>query len=562
MKNKNKEKYLITSVLIAIICLISACDSIKGIVTSTNPAMELEFQKGIKYFKTKNPQNRITAINKYFAVIDDPRSKTYIIKALDDKDSHVRAAAIDALVKIEGPKSLDYILKMLSDNDRNNVNKTKIWIKNFGPQASPIILNQLKQPGFKNKQNAVIAMGFTSDDAVIDVLGRIVIDEKDYRLRIDAIRSLAKINTTGANSYISVGLKDRVSKVKMAALENLKKDETDDFITLIEPLLYDKNQSVVIAAAKALGENKNPKAVPVLFKKLKECDEADDIVDGITDALSELGNMAFHDHYIQALEDPKQLVRFASIKAAVDSDNKKWSEPVIIYATENDMPEIKNMAVYALRNTQASKSIPKIVEAFADRDFTVRINAITTIANLPEARALEKDILPLLDDERLEVRIATIDSLPKIEAKWALDNLIKVINDNYDENTTIAACYAISKHKRNAVVAELLGQTMNSSNAKIANAATNGLVSMGSSVARKVLIDNLKSDSSDIKIRSTKALERLGDFASVGAIKNLLKDPDKDVRNQAKSSLYVLANRMDLHNKRKPYNEQFDNETP
>lgn len=538
-----KSQKLIISLFILLLVIVTGCEDI---ATTLDPEQNKNrglFNEGLKYYQSDNTKNKIIGLRDYFAKASDNKSLGYIVKALDDKNSQVRMAAMTVLVERQEADSVEYLVKKLSDNDSKVVSEAQSLIKDLGFEVSPMLIKQITNTNltFMDKINTIKAMGLVRDQRFTDTLGRIVIDDRDFRLRIQAIKSISRINSPDANLYVYKGLVDRVPKVRIAALESIKKDRGIKLINYVSPLLNDKDENVVIQAIDTLAKNKNPDAIKPLIKKLVESEGSNKVIDQITKALSKLGTNESVDVYLDSLNDPKQFVRFTITKAAADAPPSYWTEQVIIKAAQNDDPEIKSMALFALRRTDSRDSVSAIIQSLNDYNGSVRLSAVKSLSKLPEASDYKDKFVILLDDPDFKVRIATIQAISNIEADWVFDVLTEVIDAHPDENMVLGAITALSESKNKNEAVRYLSRVTKNQNDKYSYAACNALITIGGPLVRKELLKNLKSSSSRVKINSLDALEKLGDSAAIGAIQRIKNDPDPEVQKQVAQTLHVLS---------------------
>ena len=550
---RNKSFKLIFSIcLLGSMFTLSGCETIMDFFNPASIKSDINLDRGISYYKTGIAHNKKLAI-KCFKDSNSPAAAGYIIKALEDEDSQVRAEAIDALVQKEGSKSADHIINCLSDSEKINVVKAETYIKAFGKQAEDIIRDKLKSNNFDEKFNAIKAMGLINEDSFIDILGRFVIDDKDYRLRIEAITSLAKKDDLTASVYIMKAFKDRVPKVRIAALDSIQKTGSIDVVNQVLPSLKDGNQDVVLAAIRALGDNKNDMAVEPLIKKLVNSNADSHIVDEITKALTKLGSERTIYLYTDCLYDNNQFVRFAVLKAAINAKQQKWANDVILEALENDMSEIKNMALFAVSSKQTAprENIESIAQALYDEDPTVRMNAVYALSKLPQQQQYREYYLDLLEDESIRVRLATIKALPRLNDPWTIEILQQIIAKSKDEDVLVTAIQTLGQYKNQPQITGLLGDLLANKNYQLANAASTSLITMGGIGARAEFIKKLRDDSPQVRVRALKGLEQLGDYASIGSIQRLLSDPDRNVRQTAQKTLQIIEKRKAVNIKYK-----------
>lgn len=544
------QKFIVFLLFLSLV-LFTGCEDIATTLDPEKNKNRGLVNEGLKYYQSDNTKNRIIGLQNYFVKGTDKQSLSYIIKALDDKDSQVRMVAMMVLVEREKSDSIEYIVKKLSDNDRDVVNKANMLISTLSINVSPQLIKQLSSSNFVDKVNTIRAMGIVKDPKFTDTLGRIAIDDRDFRLRIEAINTLSRINTVDSNLYVYKGLVDRVPKVRIAALENIKKDKSLRLIRDVTPLLNDKDEDVVIMAIQTLADNKNPMAIKPLINKLTNSGKSNKVIDQITKALSILGSNETVDIYMDALNSPKQFVRFVITKAAVDAPTSYWTEQVIIKAAQNDEPEIKSMALFALKKGGSKASLATIIESFDDYEASVRLSAVKSLADMPEASLYKHKLVPMFEDEDFKVRMAAVQSLSKINADWVFEALKEVIETNPDENMVLSAITALSESENDREAVRYLSKAVKNDNDKISYAACNALITIGGPLARKELIKNLKSSSSRVKINSLMALEKLGDSAAIGAIQRLKNDPDLQVRQQVEQTLHVLSLKKSIRKTKK-----------
>ncbi|MGD9581193.1 MAG: HEAT repeat domain-containing protein, partial [Vampirovibrionia bacterium] len=305
------------------------------------------------------------------------------------------------------------------------------------------------------------------------------------------------------------------------------------------------------ATINALMENKNPRAIQPLINKLFNSSGNSKIIDQITKALSKLGTNEMTQLYIDALHSKKQYVKFAITKSAIDAPASFWSEKVIIEAANDEEPEIKSMALFALKRTGSKGSVSTIIESLNDYDSSVRLSAIRSLSSLPEASNYKNKFVETFNDEDFKVRIAAVKSLANVKADWVMEVLEDVVENNPDENMAMTAITAMSESPDKNSAVPFLGKIARSDNANLSYTACNALVNIDNTLVRKELIKNLKTPSNNVKINTLIALERLGDSSAIGAIQRLKDDPDPKVQKQAMQTLHVLSLKKSIRKTKK-----------
>lgn len=532
------QKTILMMVMLLSMSVLSGCDLISRFIEqgASEPRTSL-FSKGQKLYNGESSYNKITAIKECFGKDDSQRSLGYIIKALDDKDTQVRLAAIETLAKKQGIQSLYFMIKKLNDDDKNNVQKVEEIIASFGESGRDILSKYLNDKNFIIKRNTIRAIGITKDKYFTDFLGRIAIDETDYRFRKEAVEALAKLDSENTGIYIESRLKDRIPKVKEAALTVLKTDGSERIVTIIEPLLTDKAARVQLAAIKTIVRNGNGSGIVALDKLIQENKLSVEQLAEIEKAYAALGDEKTKEYFKNALEDDRKDVQLAILKAAIQKKTQAWAQEVLRYAAESPQTDIKNMALFSLKESRSEENLDTIIAALNDSDFEVRENAIRALSQAPEAFQYEDIFKKMLNDEHSRVRLATVRTLSNINRKWSWQLLIDIINENNDSQVTIAAISAMIRYKSNETTVDAIGKQLLNEDSNVVSAASITLLRLGDRSMYDYYIQALDNENPQAQIIIVKALERIGDKRATGPMRKLLNSPDKKVKD---ATLYAL----------------------
>jgi HEAT repeat protein len=212
----------------------------------------------------------------------------------------------------------------------------------------------------------------------------------------------------------------------------------------------------------------------------------------------------------------------------------------------------------------ASKNdIDGLLQALNSTNSIVRVEAITALGNLKEARAVEPLII-FVNGSNVSDKLCSITALGKIGSPQAIPYLLNAQNSN---NTPInnRADEAIKQIGRKGLY-YLIQATASHNNDVAHSALTYIRLCMPSSIdalieslkdpndevrancafilaeltdikAVEPLIQALKDHSSKVRINAVKSLERYGDIRAVQPLMDTLKDNDADVRNAAALAL-------------------------
>ena len=99
--------------------------------------------------------------------------------------------------------------------------------------------------------------------------------EKDPLIRLEIIRTMGRYPGPAADAVLKAALSDADTHVRMTACDAwARRGDAQAVVLLSETLRSDVDPDVRMAAARALGETKNPAAVPALGEALADTDPA------------------------------------------------------------------------------------------------------------------------------------------------------------------------------------------------------------------------------------------------------------------------------------------------
>jgi HEAT repeat protein len=154
----------------------------------------------------KNPQQRAAAID-YLATVGQPAVPA-LIKALQDRDPQVRAAAATTLGKIGPAASAAAIalMRAIGDKDANVRSQVVQAIAKIGKKAYvPYFITALNSSRKWERYSAVHALRAIGKDAAAAVPALIrVLEDKDMWMRVNAASALGYIGTPSAPALPSL----------------------------------------------------------------------------------------------------------------------------------------------------------------------------------------------------------------------------------------------------------------------------------------------------------------------------------------------------------------------
>lgn len=203
-------------------------------------------------------------------------------------------------------------------------------------------------------------------------------------------------------------------QVRSDAIKFLGKSKDPKILDLLINLLRDKERLVKKAAAEALGQIKDLRALQPLIETLKNYND-DDVRKSIVEALGNIGDKRAVDPLLESLRDINWKYSIKVIESLGKLGDKRAIDP-LLEVLRSGNSALHQTTIEALKKLQASK----------DHIFDGLMNALKKAGN---SGAREK----------------VIEELGKLGDKRAVVHLLKVFSRDRDPHILIAAAHALSK---------------------------------------------------------------------------------------------------------------------
>jgi len=173
-----------------------------------------------------------------------PENIQQIRERLEDQDGEVRAYALHALVRLGVPDATSLAIGGLSDSD------------SYARKIAARALEDLADP------------------SAVAALGRVVIEDEDYRVREWAAQALTAIGTGDAVVELTRALEDPVKEVRLAAVRGIVKRQPEAAVdTFVSMVLEDPEWEIRVQAAAALGLIGREDVIPALEEAANDPNE-------------------------------------------------------------------------------------------------------------------------------------------------------------------------------------------------------------------------------------------------------------------------------------------------
>ena len=217
--------------------------------------------------KEKDPVFR-KMIAEITAEIKDTTSASSLISVLADEteDEYIRAEAAFTLGDIGGEGVYESLSSALS-NPSETIRSSAAFALGFlgDKRATDPLINLLSDSSSLVRMRSIMALGRLGDSRAVEPLIALL-SSPDEDIKIKAVLALGDLGDQRAVPYLSnlLTTEEMFSSIRIFSTESLGKIGGEKAILLLLSLLEDKDELVILEAAKALGEMKELRAIQPL----------------------------------------------------------------------------------------------------------------------------------------------------------------------------------------------------------------------------------------------------------------------------------------------------------
>ena len=295
--------------------------------------------------------------------LEDPRALPALLSLSKDQNAYARAFAVKGLAALKDRSALPVLMPLMSSGERSVLVETVRALGRIGdPSAAEPLLRIIRDSGADPhvRLEAVGAIGSLHVPAVSEALLDLLSDPAPA-VRAAALKSLAALDPENFMTVLSGLDPDPHWSVRAALATTLGTMTVDAGLPRLEAMLADTDQRVIPFVLASLVKLNPPKTVPVLLERLK----ADDPVVRAA-AATGLGTLK-PANGAQALAEAYRLGERDSTYSA------------------------RAAALAAIVQYGAAAATPVLRTAFADKDWAVRVRAVTLLKQLDPAAAADAD---------------------------------------------------------------------------------------------------------------------------------------------------------------------------
>ncbi len=262
-------------------------------------------------------------------------------------------------------------------------------------------------------QCAIRALGGIGDPMCVSLLRKILLRDRNHRIRASAVAALGPWINDSMLSFFSTLLKDVDPRVRANAIEALALLDDRKVVGLLQPYLYDSHQRVRANAAKAIWKFGDFEVTSVIREMLGH-EEKRQKISGIY-ALGEVRIETFHRNLLNFLKDPDPDVRRNSV-VALRKYGKSENLPVLLPLLSDPVVEVRVQVVLAIAELGRENWMPHLLEHFGREEVPfVRATIVSQIGKFGGESQAEQLAIGLEDRDQGVVS-AAIEAIGKLKA--------------------------------------------------------------------------------------------------------------------------------------------------
>ena len=305
---------------------------------------------------------------------------------------------------------------------------------------------------------------------------------------------------------------------------------------LVMSALNDNSWSVRLWAVKMLGKMKDPLSVDPLLEKLLENEPQ--IKKYALDTLGLIGDKRAARGMIILIKDPDMIVRQKATDNLIKVADADVVLEIIALMRDNDV-NVRRCAVEVLNNIKDPRTADVLINSMKDSDWWVRQIAADALSEI-KGKNIQRVFLAMLKNKDEHLRRCAVEFYNKVPDAAAYEALVEVLGDEdwWVREKTISA---LGRLKDKRAIPHLAKMITDEDNKWVVPEA---LAEIGGSEVIEPLMEFLADESSRVRISAISALGKLKDKDTLPYIKELLNDPDEEVRNEAAKTLKDLTGRV------------------
>jgi HEAT repeat protein len=497
----------------------------------------------IEAYKNANPDVKKFIID-IIGSMADLKALPLLLKALEDKDENVRAAAVEHLGNIRNNASVVKALIAI-------LKKADVWV------AYP----------------AAEALGRIGDAKAVSALISVL---SQKALRKPVIWALGQIAEVSSLATVVYYLKDKSKTVREETIkaverffqkgiseetiiENVKRAYGNEIVQILLPHTQSDKKDVRTSAILLLGLLKDKTAIAPLLEMSVEEDLQESIVKALVfigksmpeslvpffdvsdsyqrrivcEVVGRVNAAIFFKPLVACIKDEDGHVRAKAVIALSNLDNPKavkYIRPLLL----DEYEDVQESAIKGLARLKKWIDLEEIIMGLSDKNHAMRMNSAILLGFLREQGSVEALGVALKDSDA-RVRVAVAEALGVIGGPGAIEYLLLALSDEFSKVRRIAAI-ALGRMRVDEGVEPLI-LLLRDSDIWVRAGAARGLGEIGNKKAAEPLIKQLSDESGFVRTTVIEALCRFKEEKVKNVLLQLLSDKDPEIRSTAVESL-------------------------
>jgi len=358
--------------------------------------------------------------------------------------------------------------------------------------------------------------------------------------------ALARIPGEAADAALLDALAKVDDKLKIGMVHSLGRRNCRDAVDKIRPLLESANQDLVVASLVALSHIDSDAAVAAIANARETVPQEIQVVatDAYLDCAARLVRQGAAEQAVTiyrklfAPEEPS-MCRVAALTGMVNAQ-KDQSISVVIAALGDQAPEIRRVAVPALREVPGEGATKAIVAELAKQDETVQAMLLAVLADRGDRAAMPAAV-NAADGPSLAVRVAALEALSDLGDASVVPMLAQraaSVQESAERQAARGSLDALRGDATNSEIAKQLG----ADDPGVRAEAARSLAARGAADQAGVLLRAAQDPEAAVATEAMKALQTLARADHVPALVKLLVDAkDNGVRGEAENAIVAAA---------------------
>jgi cyclophilin family peptidyl-prolyl cis-trans isomerase/HEAT repeat protein len=279
------------------------------------------------------------------------------------------APALMALVNTPGRFTASFAVKGLGSSKAAQAGSVLRQIVEQRKLPPPVVIQAVR---------SLTALG---DTGAVPVLMKIVADRaSDPTLRLEAVNAFGALVTAEHVDLLLDLVSNSMPGIRAAALQALARVDPATVLTALASLDPDREWSVRVAMANALGTLPSAQGLPRLTVMLQDPDPK--VIAAVLSAFASSKATGVDKVLLDRLSNPDLAIRIAAANALADLKIAAAAQPLAeAYrrAASEDSYSARAAALGALTRLDPAAARPVLVEALKDRDWAVRVRALALL---------------------------------------------------------------------------------------------------------------------------------------------------------------------------------------